>query len=108
MNEALFKVLLTLIPVLGAIITYVIVPYIRSKMTTEQLNQVTIWVERAVKAAEMMWTASGKGTEKKAYVTEFLKNTLSKMNLNLTDDQLDALIEAAVKELKIEETIKEG
>ena len=40
--------------------------------------------------------ASGAGTEKKAIVTEFLKEILTAKNISISDDQLDKLIEAAV------------
>ncbi|MDE7431022.1 MAG: phage holin family protein, partial [Lachnospiraceae bacterium] len=43
------------------------------------------------------------GIEKKAYVTEFLKEILIAKNIALSDEQLDVLIEAAVKQMKIAE-----
>ena len=37
------------------------------------------------------------------YLTEFLKEILIAKNIALSDEQLDVLIEAAVKQMKIEE-----
>ena len=46
------------------------------------------------------------GQDKKAYVTEFLKEILIAKNIALSDEQLDVLIEAAVKQMKIEENME--
>lgn len=103
MNDTLFKVILSLVPLLCTIITCVIVPFVKSKFTTEQLNQIYTWASYAVKAAEMLWTESGKGTEKKAYVVKFLTSMFNKDKEVITEEQMDVLIESAVKELKLEE-----
>ena len=61
---------------LAAIITAIIVPYIKSCTTTEQQAQIDAWVKIGVTAAEQVFTGAGRGDEKKAYVIDFLKNTV--------------------------------
>lgn len=85
------------IPVLGAIITYLIVPFILSKTTKQQRDNVYFWVRVAVQAAEMIFQETGKGKDKKEYVIEFLVAKGIKIDL----DELNILIEAAVKELNL-------
>ena len=43
------------------------------------------------------------GAEKKAIVTDLLKEMLTAKNISITDEQLNILIEAAVKQMKMEE-----
>lgn len=86
-----------LIPILGAILTYLIVPFIKQKTTKEQRENIYFWVQVAVGAAEMVYKEKGQGKLKKEYVVDFL---VSK-GINITIQELDALIEAAVKELNI-------
>lgn len=81
---------------LAAIVTAVIVPYIKSKTTTDQQRQITTWVQIAVSAAEQIYTGVGRGKEKKAYVVDWLQQH----GVTVDEEQLDALIEAAVYELK--------
>ena len=100
MNEGLFNVLLTLIPVLGAIITYFVVPFIKSSVSEKQLAQYKEWAILAVKCAEMIWKESGRGEDKKAYVVDFLNNMFNKNKIVITEQQMEILIEAAVKEMK--------
>jgi hypothetical protein len=86
-----------IIPVLGAIITYLIVPLILQKTTKEQRENIYFWVRVAVQAAEMIYAEKGQGKLKKEYVVEFLTSR----GINITLQELDVLIEAAVKELNI-------
>lgn len=100
MNENLFEVILTLIPVLGAIITYFIVPYIKANIDSVKLSQYKEWATLAVKTAEMLWKESGHGEDKKEYVTDFLNKTFNVNGMAITKQQIEILIEAAVKEMK--------
>lgn len=81
--------------VLCAVVTCVLVPYIKSKTTTEQQKEINAWVKIAVTAAEQIYTGSGRGEEKKAYVLEWLRAH----GVTVDDEKLDAMIEAAVYEL---------
>lgn len=99
MNEVLFKIILTLIPVIGIIITGFIVPFIKSKIDTEKLNKIAKWTEYAVKSAEMIYKESGQGTYKKEYVIKFLTNMFNKKKVVITNEQMDVLVESTVQEL---------
>ena len=72
MDEKLFQIILALIPILGAIITGFIIPFIKEKISAEKLSKYEYWANLAVKAAEMLWTESGCGKDKKQYVVNFL------------------------------------
>ena len=75
-----------------------LIPYIKEKVTAEQLATIKLWVKVAVQAAEMLYTGSGRGEEKKKYVVEFLNSK----GFTLNTEEIDNLIEAAVLELKQE------
>ena len=81
---------------IGVIITCVLIPYIKSKTTTEQQKEINAWVKIAVSAAEQLFTGSGRGEEKKAYVIAWL----IERGITVGEAELDALIEAAVYELE--------
>ena len=84
-----------LILLLCAVITYVLVPFIRSKTTISQQQEISDYVQIAVQAAEQIFRDSGKGKDKKAYVLEWLKER----NITVDDSKIDAMIESAVHEL---------
>lgn len=100
MDERLFEVILTLIPVLGAIITYFVVPYIKTNIDSVKLSQYKEWTTLAVKTAEVLWKESGCGEDKKKYVTDFLNNMFNSNGVSINNQQIEILIESAVKEMK--------
>ena len=79
----------------GVLMTSLLIPWIRSKTTAEQQEEIKQWVKIAVAAAEQIFVGQGRGEEKKQWGLEFL----SKYNLKVDLDAIDAMIEAAVWEL---------
>ena len=103
MDDRLFQIILAVIPVLGTILTVYIVPLIKEKIGNENLAKYEYWVNIAVKAAELIWTETGHGTDKKQYVIDFMNKMFNSKKTVITEEQLNALIESAVKQMKIEE-----
>ena len=89
----LFEGILT---VLFALVTLYIIPWIKSKVTAEELADIIKWVKIAVQAAEMIYKESGMGKAKKDYVLTFLADK----GIKYDERQIDSLIESAVLELK--------
>jgi len=92
-NTPIANAVITLAAVL---ITTFLIPWIKRKATSEQMAQAQKWVTIAVEAAEMIYNGSGLGDAKKAYV----KNFLETKGYNLDVGTVDAMIEAAVLEMK--------
>lgn len=80
---------------LAAVVAYILIPYIKSKTTVEQQQTINGWIKIAVAAAEQIYLGSGRGTEKKQYVLDFLETK----GFKLDENSVDAMIEAAVLEL---------
>lgn len=83
------------IALLGAVITYILIPYIKSRTSAAQRGDILFWVSVAVNAAEQVFNASGMGDQKKQYVLDFL----TEKGIKVSAEQLDILIEAAVFEI---------
>lgn len=65
----------TVFALIAAVITAIVIPYIRSKTTAQQQTEINAWVRIAVSAAEQIYVGSGRGQEKKAYVINWLAGT---------------------------------
>lgn len=100
MSDILFEAVKLLVMVAVLVITRYVIPWIRSKIENDKLTAITEWARIAVLAAQQIMTTKD-GAEKKAIVTEFLKEILTDKNIALSDYQLDILIEAAVKQMKM-------
>lgn len=103
MDDKLFALVLALIPVMGTILTVYIIPLIKEKIGNEKLAKYEYWADIAVRAAEMLWKESGKGSDKKEYVVDFLNNMFNKDKVVITEQQIELLIESCVKQMKLEE-----
>ena len=78
-----------------AITTYII-PYIKTKMSIEQTQNLFMWTEVAVKAAEQLCKSGViKKEERKKHVLNFLHSKGLTINL----DEVETLIESFVKDL---------
>ena len=102
MNEILFGVLKLIIWVAVFIVICYLLPLIRGKIGQDKLDEITKWVNAAVLMAQQVHYAKS-GPERKAIVVDLLKDILIAKNISISDKQLDMLIEAAVKTMKIEE-----
>lgn len=89
------EILLAVIALLSAIVTGVVIPWVRAKTTLAQRQQLTAWVAIAVQAAEQLYKGSGRGQEKKEYVVAWL----NERGITFDKETVDAAIEAAVYEL---------
>ena len=89
---------------IGALITAFLIPWIKSRTNAEKLDQIELWVTVAVEAAEQIYTGSGKGAQKKAYVLEFL----NAKGFDLDWDEIDMMIESAVFNLPAYFAIEEN
>lgn len=108
MDERLFQVILTLIPVLGAIVTYFIVPFLKTKIGNEKFVQYKEWAILGVRAAEMIWRETGHGADKKAYVVDFLNDLFNKNKVVITEEQINVLIESTVQEINKDKVKEEN
>ena len=86
------------IMILAAIYTYILVPFIKAKTTDTELESLKKFIRAGVRAAEMIYTEDGMGAKKKEYVLEYL----SELGYSIDVNEIDAMIEGAVYELKKE------
>lgn len=100
MDQRIFDLIMAIIPVLGVILTSFIIPYFKEMIGNEKLNKYQEWANMAVKAAELLFTESGMGAEKKEYVVKFLTEQFNKNKVVITEEQMNILVESAVKSMK--------
>lgn len=92
----LTEIILAVIAVLGTILTAVVVPLLKQKLTENQQEILGKIVKTGVYAAEQLF-GGGTGAQKKEWVLKYL----SDQGYNVDLESINAQIEAVVKELKI-------
>ncbi|NLY08516.1 MAG: phage holin [Tissierellia bacterium] len=96
-TDLLLKIALAVLTIISALVTGLLIPYLRGKIKAEDRKKILTIVKYAVMAAEQLFNESGQGEIKKQYVIEYL----AKQGFKLNTDELDMLIESAVKELNL-------
>ena len=101
MNLDWTSIILAVIGLLSAICTGFLIPYLKAKLTEEQLTKAKMWLKVFVAAAE---TAFQNGADKKAWVLA----QMDALGIHITAEQLDACLEAVVRELTAMHVINVG
>lgn len=99
---SLTQIILAVITLIIALVTRYAIPFAKQKMDENQLEMLRIAVKTAVYAAEKIY-GSKQGQEKLNYVVEVLKQQGYEVDMTQIADTTRALIEAAVKELELEQ-----
>lgn len=102
-------IIAAVIGLLGTIITAFVVPYIKTKLTSEQFVYLDGVIKTAVYAAEILFSGNGRGEEKLNYVLEYTQGVCEAHKITFDKEQVRQLIEKSWTELKVETTeLKKG
>ena len=109
MNDLIFNVLMALVVALAGIVARQLLPYLREKKeeATEAIRQ-TRWawcadiIDAVVRAVEQTVGEEIHGDDKKAEAILLIGRLFYQAGLHMSDDQIDALIEAAVQTMNAE------
>ncbi len=102
MQIDLTQIILAVITLIFGLVTRYVIPYAKSKLNGDQMEVLRIAVKTAVYAADQLYN-SDQGKQKKQYVIDLLKEQGYIIDADKVEPTMDALIEAFVKELKIEQ-----
>lgn len=98
MTIDLTQIILAIITLIGAIITRYVIPWIKNKLNDHQYDALCALVRTGVFAAEQLFK-SEQWKEKKQYVVDLLLEN----GYTVDSTAVEALIEATVRELRIEQ-----
>lgn len=101
MQLDLTQIVVALIGLMGLVITGVIVPLIKSKLTDAQWQMVRAYAIAGVQAAEIIFGA-GKGDEKFAWAKEYIEAQCKAHGIKIDMDTVQVAIENAWKNLGLD------
>ena len=103
-RDILLEVLKLVVMLVSVLVTSYVIPWIKANTDSKKLQTVFDWVEQGVHAEEQMYGAKT-GTQKKRCVTEFLQKIIKAKKINISDQELEMLIEAAVQVMNTQDFI---
>lgn len=97
--------------VISIVTTGILVPaiknYFKEKIGEVKFNKICAEVEKAVDTAEVLINESGLGERKNEYVTNTINDILKRMNYDFSEQEVNILIESAVKAMNDAKANKE-
>ena len=102
LNDLLFELLKLVLIICSALITRYVIPFIRREIQNTEYAWVVDVVEDAVRYVEQVTNEEGAGSKKKELVLNFVQSQLDARGIKISQDQLNALIEATVYGLNVE------
>lgn len=102
MNIDITQIVVAVIGLLGIVITTVVVPLIKSKLTNSQWETIKNYALAGVKAAEIIFNAQGKGEEKLEWVSKYIEAQCKAHGIKIDMDTVRVAIENAWKDLGLD------
>lgn len=96
------EVVVSLIGLLSIIITSVVFPLIKSKLTNSQWETIKNYALAGVKTAEIIFNAQGKGEEKLEWVSKYIEAQCKAHGIKIDMDTVRVAIENAWKDLGLD------
>lgn len=97
------QVVVAFIGLLSAVLTVVVIPWIKSKMTAQQWDILMSYGLAAVQAAEILFHASGQGKEKLEYAMQHIEELCKQNGIKVDTATIRIVIENAWKQLGLDE-----
>ena len=101
-------IIVAVIGVIGAILTGIVFPLIKAKVTNEQWQMIVNYAYAGVQAAEIIFNAQGQGEAKFEWVADYIEQQCAAHGIKIDVDTIKVVIENAWKEFGLDKHDKEA
>lgn len=101
-------IIVAVIGVIGAILTGIVFPLIKAKVTNEQWQMIVNYAYAGVQAAEIIFNAQGQGEAKFEWVADYIEQRCAEHGIKIDVDTIKVVIENAWKEFGLDKHDKEA
>ena len=101
-------IIVAVIGVIGAILTGIVFPLIKAKVTNEQWQMIVNYAYAGVQAAEIIFNAQGQGEAKFEWVADYIEQQCAAHGIKIDGDTIKVVIENAWKEFGLDKHDKEA
>lgn len=99
-SEIISLIIKVVVLIIASVITTYVIPFIKSKMGDDNYKNLVQFITLCVRSAEQLFTPE-QWKEKKEYVLGLAQGWVSSnLKINISDEQLDSIIEGLVNEVK--------
>lgn len=99
-NELFLKIVSAIITIITALITAYVIPWLKTKINENQMEQINKYIELAVRCANQIYTPE-EWAQKKEFVLDYITEIVNKkFSLTLSQEDINLMIEGKVNEVK--------
>lgn len=99
-NELFIRLVGACFTVVMCLISAYVIPWLKTKINSEQIALIEVMIEKAVRCAEQIYTPD-EWQKKKEYVLEYIIELVNtNFSIDLSEADLDLMIEGIVNEVK--------
>lgn len=103
MTDWMFEVLKCIVSLVGIIVGYLVIPYIKAKIYNTKYEQLLIEVGNVVRSLQQVMSEDkANNSFKREQAIEYITRYINEHNIKITTEQIEMLIEAAVYSMKTE------
>lgn len=111
MNIDITQIIVSVIGLIGLILTGIVIPslrsWLKSKVTNEQWETIKNYALAGVQAAEILFNAQGKGEEKLEWVSKYIEAQCAAHGIKIDMDTVRIAIENAWKDLGLDHSTEQ-
>lgn len=97
-TKVFMTIAMAIISIAGALVSAYVIPWIKTKISAQDMETIVFWVRFAVRCADQLFTPE-QWAEKKQYVMNYIIDMANKLGIKLTEQDINILIESAVNEI---------
>ena len=102
MSEITFEALKLVVMIVAVLIARYLIPWLKASVDEYKMEQIYTIIQSGVQMAQQVH-ASESGETRKAIVVNYVRRMLSEKGFTMSEEEIDTLIEAFVKQLKLAE-----
>lgn len=97
-TKVFMTIAMAIISIAGALVSAYVIPWIKTKISAQDMETIVFWVRFAVRCADQLFTPE-QWEEKKQYVMQYIIDKVAELGLKLTEEDINTLVEASVNAL---------
>lgn len=94
-NINITPIIEAIIALVSIVVTTVLIPFIKTKMTANQFSYLEEVIKVAVSAAEVLFNGDGRGAEKREYVLNYVEEICAEKHITFDTDEIRQMLETA-------------
>lgn len=98
-GDVVVKIALSLVSIASAVVTYFLIPWLKTKVDENKMEKFRLFVTDAVRAMEQIYTPD-QWLAKKTQVVKASQEYLNQLDLSLSEDQIEIIVEGIVNVVK--------